>query len=314
MLAVDFFESLVYTALAAASNLLANKAVAVQGSRRLTEPCRPTFHSHRPLTRTLQDSRIPPLANTVRPVTGDELDNSSYDEVVHQPPSHLPPHHQQQILQQGSGQILIPQDQQLQFDNNHAGFDIPPQSAQQQQQQLHQQILFQQTVDGRPPPVGYPGPQNPETASQLSHESSAYEQDLRNQTPQALQLGSAQHVNQQQPSSQQSQPLQQQPGMAPQGPRRSNEAEHPITGHPAGYRHSNAGLTATSPLPPQGPGVGSGQPGYRGDGRHFEAADPGRETPQPLSEKDVESEKAFKELRKSYAILSVAGVSYVLTL
>lgn len=51
-------------------------------------------------------------------------------------------------------------------------------------------------------------------------------------------------------------------------------------------------------MPPQGPGVAGANPSYRGDGRHFEATDPGRETPQPSAEKDVESEKAFKELRK----------------
>ncbi|KAJ4153240.1 hypothetical protein LMH87_009737 [Akanthomyces muscarius] len=240
-----------------------------------------------------RDSRIPPPSNTVRPVTGDDLDNSSYDELVYQPPPHPQSHQQQQqILQQGPGQTLIPQDQQLQFDNNQPDFDLAPQTT--QQQQLHQQLLFQQTADGRLPPAGYPGSQNPETASQLSHESSAYDQDSRNQTPQALQLGTAQHLNQQQP------PSLQQPGMAPQGSRRSNEAEHPVAGHAAGYRHSNAGLTATSPMPSQGQGAGSGQPGYRGDGRLFEGADPGRETPQPTTEKDAESEKAFKELLTKY--------------
>ncbi|OAR02116.1 hypothetical protein LLEC1_01642 [Akanthomyces lecanii] len=251
-----------------------------------------------------RDSRLPPPTNTVRPVIGGDLDNSSYDELVYQPPPHPQPHQQQQqqqqILQQGPSQILIPQDQQLQFDNNQPGFDVAPQTT--QQQQLHQQLLFQQTAEGRLPPTGYPGSQNPETASQLSHESSAYEQDPRNQTPQALQLGPAQHLNQQQPPSQQSQSqsLQQQPGMAPPGPRRSNEAEHPSAGHATGYRHSNAGMTAASPMPPQGQGAGSGQPGYRGDGRLFEGADPGRETPQPTAEKDAESEKTFKELLTKY--------------
>ncbi|ATY67262.1 S-adenosylmethionine-dependent methyltransferase [Cordyceps militaris] len=255
-----------------------------------------------------RDSRILPQINTLRPVTGDDLDNSSYDELAY-PPPHSQPHQHQQILQQGLGQILIPQDQQLQFDNNQPGFDILPQSA--QQHQLHQQILFQQTPDDRFPPAGYPGPHNSETASQLSHESSAYEQDLRNQAPQALQLGSGQLVNQQQSS--QSQPPQQQPGMPPQGARRSNEAEHPVAGHPPGYRHSNAGLTAASPLPPQGPGVGNAQPAYRGDGRHFEATDPGRETPQPITEKDPESEKAFKELCTYHIVILYIEVEFVLT-
>ncbi|PMB73522.1 hypothetical protein BM221_000945 [Beauveria bassiana] len=244
-----------------------------------------------------RDSRIPPLVSTLRPVPSDDLDHSSFDESVYQPHPHAPPHQYQQILQQGPGQI-ISQEQQLQSDNNQAHFDIPSQST--QQQQLHQQILLQQTADGRPPPACYPGSQNPETASQLSHESSAYEQDLRNQTPQAIQLGSAQHVNQQQPPPPQSQSLQQQPDMPPQSSRRSNEAEQPNTGHPPSYRHSNAGLAAASPLPPQGSGVGSGQPAYRGDGRHFEGSDPGRETPQPTAEKEIDSEKAFRELLTKY--------------
>ncbi|OAA36951.1 S-adenosylmethionine-dependent methyltransferase-like protein [Beauveria brongniartii RCEF 3172] len=244
-----------------------------------------------------RDSRIPPLVSTLRPVPSDDLDNSSFDEGVYQPHPHAPPHQYQQILQQGPGQI-ISQEQQLQSDHNQSHFDIPSQST--QQQQLHQQILLQQTADGRLPPACYPGSQNPETASQLSHESSAYEQDLRNQTPQAIQLGSAQHVNQQQPPPPQSQSLQQQPDMPPQSSRRSNEAEQPNTGHPPSYRHSNAGLAAASPLPPQGSGVGSGQPAYRGDGRHFEGSDPGRETPQPTAEKEVDSEKAFRELLTKY--------------
>ncbi|OAA58801.1 hypothetical protein ISF_06584 [Cordyceps fumosorosea ARSEF 2679] len=244
-----------------------------------------------------RDSRIPPSFNTVRPVTGEDLDNSSYDELVYQPPPHLQPHQQQQILQQGPGQTIIPQDQQLQYDNNQGVLDTPPQSS--QQHQLHQQILFQQTADGRLP-AGYPGSQNPETASQLSHESSAYEQDLRNQASQALQLGSAQHLNQQLLPSQQSQPQQQQPSMPPQGSsRRSNEAEHPIAGQAPGYRHSNAGLTAASPLPPQGPTAG-GQSAYRGDGRHFESTEPGRETPQPTSEKEVDNPQEFKQLLAKY--------------
>ncbi|KAF1738577.1 hypothetical protein CRV24_000503 [Beauveria bassiana] len=244
-----------------------------------------------------RDSRIPPLVSTLRPVPSDDLDHSSFDESVYQPHPHAPPHQYQQILQQGPGQI-ISQEQQLQSDNNQAHFDIPSQST--QQQQLHQQILLQQTADGRLPSACYPGSQNPETASQLSHESSAYEQDLRNQTPQAIQLGSAQHVNQQQPPPPQSQSLQQQPDMPPQSSRRSNEAEQPNTGHPPSYRHSNAGLAAASPLPPQGSGVGSGQPAYRGDGRHFEGSDPGRETPQPTAEKEIDSEKAFRELLTKY--------------
>ncbi|KAM3514863.1 hypothetical protein MY11210_001468 [Beauveria gryllotalpidicola] len=245
-----------------------------------------------------RDSRIiPPLVGTLRPVPSDDLDNSSFDEGVYQPHTHAPPHQYQQILQQGPGQI-ISQEQQLQSDNNQAHFDIASQST--QQQQLHQQILLQQTADGRLPPACYPGSQNPETASQLSHESSAYEQDQRNQTLQASQLGSAQHVNQQQPPPPQSQSLQQQPDMPPQSSRRSNEAEPPTTGPAPGYRHSNAGLAAAISLPPQGPGVGSGQPAYRGDGRHFEGSDPGRETPQPTAEKEVDNEKAFRELLTKY--------------
>lgn len=84
--------------------------------------------------------------------------------------------------------------------------------------------------------------------------------------------------------------------MAPQASRRSNETEQPL-GAPPGYRHSNAGLNPTSPMPPQGSTAGANA-AYRGDRAHYDGPDQGRETPQPTTEKDAESEKAFKELRE----------------
>lgn len=222
-----------------------------------------------------QDSRLP--LGAARPIgiaIGDVDSKSPYQDEEYQPPPHPPPGHQQQ-------------EQPQQFDPSQRGFDNASISSS-QQQQLHQQLLFQQN-EGRLP-TGYS--YNAETASQLSQDSHAVDQDLRAHAPQILQPG----VN-----------PQSQTGVvsSQQGTRRSQDTERALRGQtdippgaPAGYRQSNAGLNPTSPMP---------QPSsqsttvYRERGAHFEGAamEQRGDSPQPsTSEKDVESEKAFKELRE----------------
>lgn len=213
-----------------------------------------------PLT---QESRVPPLS-AVRPVgvaIGD-LDSSAYDDEQYHPPSHPPPGHQQQQ----PGQPTLAQEQQLHFDSNQGSFDNS--SVGSQQQQLHQQLLLQHS-EGRLP-AGYA--HNAETASQFSQESPAPEQDLRAQAPQSLQPGA-------QPST-----------------RRSQDADGSLG--PAGYRNSTAGLNPVSPMPQAS---SQSNPAFRERGGHFDSAamEQRGDSPQPsTSEKDVESEKAFKELRR----------------
>lgn len=229
-----------------------------------------------PLT---QDSRLPPLS-AVRPVgvaIGD-LDSSPYDEENYEPPPHPPPGHQQppHQTQQQHGQPGLKQEQQLHFDSNQGNLDNL--SASSQQQQLHQQLLLQQS-EGRLP-AGYS--QNVETSSQFSQESPAPEQDLRAQAPQILQPGA-------------------QPGTRPsQDTDRALRGQADTTsGGPSGYRHSNAGLNPVSPMPQHS---SQSNPAFRERAGQLDGAtmEQRGDSPQPsTSEKDVESEKAFKELRKS---------------
>lgn len=226
--------------------------------------------------------------------------------------------HQAEIQLQGPS----PELQQHQF--NQGVFD-------QQQQQLHQYGQQQQYPNGSQ--QLFPGQQqNPETVSQLSHESPVSDSDQRsvtntqasqsssalNQAPQPYNLQTqdipGRHPGRQvqTPSSahslDQPQPSQQQNMAPPPGPppsRRSQEAEKAglSLGPPPSYRHSQQ-PNINSPLPPPPPSAGiQPPPNYRQSslqgGQAFEGQGmEGRNSPQPSNSDrgDGGEDKALKEL------------------
>ncbi|KAI0902578.1 hypothetical protein F4806DRAFT_491049 [Annulohypoxylon nitens] len=173
-----------------------------------------------------------------------------------------------------------------------------------------------------------PQPPNPETVSQVSHESPDSDSDYQHQQQQQSQAisRSAQDspaVNFSQQDSQSSQSQQQpsvstgqNPNMAPPGgpgqSRRSGDHDkqmrsvEPPLGPPPGYRHSQGPLNAMNPLPPA-PGVAGAPQNYRASGvqdrPQFDGPGPeGRNSPQPSNSTDREAdpEKVNKDIVTKY--------------
>ncbi|KAI2471478.1 hypothetical protein F4781DRAFT_429374 [Annulohypoxylon bovei var. microspora] len=175
-----------------------------------------------------------------------------------------------------------------------------------------------------------PQPPNPETVSQVSHESPDSDSDYQQQQQQQSQANSRpaqdspavsfapqdpqSSQNQQQPSVSTGQT----PNMAPPpgGPgqsRRSGDHDkqmrsvEPPPGPPPGYRHSQGPLSAMNPLPPT-PGVTGAPQNYRTSGvqdrPQFDGPGPeGRNSPQPsnsAAEREADPEKQFKDLLTKY--------------
>ncbi|KAL2201079.1 S-adenosylmethionine-dependent methyltransferase-like protein [Corynascus similis CBS 632.67] len=225
--------------------------------------------------------------------------------------------------------------QQQQY--NQAVFEASAQQQQQQQQQYHlptqqQQVLYhggnQQTFSGHL--VANPQHQNPETVSQLSHESPTNDSDQPSTSsippPTTVQSGSA-AVNYPAPpqdlpgpqnplsTTQAQAPQPQNMAPPPGGPppaRRSQEADkmrdqvQPPPGPPPSYRQSQQ-QPNMNPLP-QPPNAGQPNPNFRAsnvpDRQQFEGqGEPqGRNSPQPQSsDRGTEDpEKAFKDLLTKY--------------
>lgn len=241
-------------------------------------------------------------------------------------------HHQQQLQQL---RYDPQQQQQAAYDQQ---LPPPPSSSQQYYSNANSpQDQYQQTTDPRIVTThlvtGSQQQQNPETVSQLSRESPVPDSDQRSlnqqpspaihySVPQAhdqasnVALPPSQPTNQQQLS---------QPAMAPPGGggvptnRRPGE-EKALPGAPPGYRHThtnsnNLNTPGASLQPGQQPASSSGGAAVvsgaaagagaaaAGAPPRYEAAtgDQGRNSPQPSThERDsTESDKAFKELRKS---------------
>ncbi|KAJ9130332.1 S-adenosylmethionine-dependent methyltransferase-like protein [Pleurostoma richardsiae] len=258
-----------------------------------------------------------PTQHESSPYSPDENTIAYQQQQAHLPQlqGQVPPEHRQ------FGQVTFdPATQQYQFSGS-------PQTAQYQGGN-------QQVYGGH---LGTNSPQNPETVSQLSHESPLTESDPP--PPANIQSASTQNSpavnypaqvqdspvrqaapgNQQSPQqqSQQSPQQQQQQAMAPPpgGPppnRRSQEADksmrgqvEPPPGPPPSYRQSQH--ANMNPLPPPPPSAGGANPNYRQNTaqdrqQQFEGAGEGRNSPQPsASDRDGgDPEKAFKELLTKY--------------
>ncbi|KAI0887098.1 uncharacterized protein GGS22DRAFT_185931 [Annulohypoxylon maeteangense] len=173
-----------------------------------------------------------------------------------------------------------------------------------------------------------PQPPNPETVSQVSHESPDSDSDYQHQQQQQPQPNSrlthdspavsfSQQDLQSSQSQQQSVSTGQTPNMAPPpgGPGQSRRSvDHdkqmrsvePPPGPPPGYRHSQGPLNAMNPLPPT-PGVTGAPQTYRTSGvqdrPQFDGPGPeGRNSPQPSNSTDREAdpEKLSKDILTKY--------------
>ncbi|KAJ4264778.1 hypothetical protein NW762_005021 [Fusarium torreyae] len=284
-----------------------------------------------------QTSRIS-LHNTIRQVSGevDQQQHQYEDTGYHQ---NQAPQQQQQPPPQPHVQVHT-QDQQQQpgyetnaYDQQSSPSNQPQHSPSQQpyqfpnaQQQPNYHQGGNQGGELRSAPA-HLGPsnqfQNPETVSEFSHESPIADSDQRSANLQSASTSPAvNHVYIQNqgstpslPPAQQITPQPQQPGMAPPtgGPPASRRPEAEKLrgqadvpgGPPPTYRPGNS-MNNMNPLPPV-PGQAAGQPqAYRGDRPpQFEgqAADQGRDSPQPVSAVPADSgenDKSFKDLLTKY--------------
>ncbi|KAI1330354.1 hypothetical protein F5Y16DRAFT_408604 [Xylariaceae sp. FL0255] len=237
------------------------------------------------------DDTIPPTT-TIRRVPSDSDETEDLDLAFHQQQAIAL--HQAKLLQQRGGHPL-------------------PQPPAQPRASPDIQQQFNHPVTALP---------NPETVSQLSHESptSDSEQATNNLQPAqdspAVSQPPPPHEVQQRPTSASSQgmappPTQQQSGGPGQG-RRSVEKDNlrsvePPPGPPPGYRHSQANpLNSMTPLPPTPGAPGQAPPNYRPGERQQQydgasADDRGRNSPQPSTEgREVDHEKQFKDLLTKY--------------
>ncbi|KAK8057736.1 hypothetical protein PG996_011673 [Apiospora saccharicola] len=224
----------------------------------------------------------------------------------------------QQLLQQAQAHVQADQQQQQSPQQQLYGRVVVDPAQDQYRQQYPPppgQVQYQQ---GNPPPLytTHLGAEaqhpNPETVSQLSHDSSITDTDARSSvifneqhTPALSYAQLDQRQVQPHASSSpasQSDNMPPPPGPPPSSTRRSGENEknmraagqvEPPPGPPPGYRHSNSqGGSNLSSLPPT-PGVPANVQAYR--------AEAGRNSPQPSNpERESDPEKQFKDLLTKY--------------
>ncbi|KAI0449534.1 hypothetical protein F5B21DRAFT_494083, partial [Xylaria acuta] len=267
------------------------------------------------------------LPSTIRPVPAEAV-SSPYDQ------EDLA-FHQQQAIALHQAQLLQQQ-----------GHPHTQQQLDQQQQQLYGQIVVdpaqspyqyaspQEQYQGSNPSSVYighlttetPQPPNPETVSQLSHESpttdseqppdnfhSAQESPAVSQAPHEPQLPLAQQEQQAQTTASQGMPPPTPQAGAPGAPgqgRKSADNDkmrnvEPPPGPPPSYRHSQGPLNAMSPLPPT-PGAGAAAPNFRpgttGERQQYEGSnmEDRNRTNSPQPSEGVDHEKQFKDLVTKY--------------
>ncbi|KAK8108582.1 hypothetical protein PG984_014383 [Apiospora sp. TS-2023a] len=287
-------------------------------------------HNNIAISPELQRAPPPtPHQTTIRQVPTDQ-DSSPYsanEDIAYQ--------HQiraQQLLQQAQAHVQADQQQQQSPQQQLYGRVVVDPAQDQYRQQYPPppgQVQYQQ---GNPPPLytTHLGAEaqhpNPETVSQLSHDSSITDTDARSSvifneqhTPALSYAQLDQRQVQPHASSSpasQSDNMPPPPGPPPSSTRRSGENEknmraagqvEPPPGPPPGYRHSNSqGGSNLSSLPPT-PGVPANVQAYRASnvpgGQQFDTAgaEAGRNSPQPSNpERESDPEKQFKDLLTKY--------------
>ncbi|KAI1490849.1 hypothetical protein F5X96DRAFT_694050 [Biscogniauxia mediterranea] len=271
--------------------------------------------------------------NTIRHVPA-EVDSTPYEELAFHQQQAIA-HHQAQILQaqqqaqaeqqqQLYGQAIVDpsQSQSHSQSQNQNQYQYPPTHAHTPHEQQYQ-------TENRPPPYaghlsreGSRTTPNPETISQISHESPDTDSEHLPANSHSAQDPSAarhSHNDPQTPSKPQISPqptLTPAQTMAPPGgpsqSRRSGDNDkhmrsvEPPPGPPPGYRHSQGPMNSLNPLPPT-PGAPNSQPNFRASGvqdrPQFDGAgtDAGRNSPQPSSSEPApDPEKQFKDLLTKY--------------
>ncbi|KJZ76023.1 hypothetical protein HIM_04479 [Hirsutella minnesotensis 3608] len=284
-----------------------------------------------------RNSRVIVPNTSIRPVPGEHLELSSYEDELYQPPDHPPPNqhqHQQHPLQRrGTLRVHEPQilydplTQQTAPYDQHSTQPNPPTHSHpvQHYPSNPSQVSLQQYSDSRISPshhatASQQPQQNPETISQLSHESLVADPDqlsLLQQQPSGSYSNQGHDATTAIPklppiqtssshSSQEQHSAMVPPAGAPASSRRTDtdkalraQAEPP-SGPPPGYRHGSISMNPISPLP-----AAAGQSAaFRSDRSQFEGsagADQGRSSPQPSNlERDADAEKQFKDLLTKY--------------
>ncbi|KAI0127912.1 hypothetical protein BJ170DRAFT_723264 [Xylariales sp. AK1849] len=270
-----------------------------------------------------QDPRPHPHQNTIRRVAPTDVDTSPYS-----PQDHA--FQQAQAQAQLQAQLQVQAEQQKQ--QRYGQVVIDPAQEEYHYNHSQSQGPYQQ---GNPPQLytGHLASQqpNPETVSQLSHESPVTDSDQRSIHLQSIQTSPGVDYSQQDLAAQQNQlPVSPVPSIAPPvnmvpppgGPgstrragdndkamRGSNNIEPP-PGPPPNYRHSQAPLNSMNSLPPT-PGIVGGNRDFRASNvperqaqQFSENAGPegGRHSPQPSTggERDSDPDKQFKDLLTKY--------------
>ncbi|KAL3953500.1 hypothetical protein ACCO45_011456 [Purpureocillium lilacinum] len=288
-----------------------------------------------------QDSRLVYPSTTIRQVSREHLDTSPYDEELYQAPDHLPhqlqQHHQQlqhqpQPLQRqgtlhGQDQQILYEPQQQQSQQQQpppppqqqtATYDLQPPPSHQQQQFHHggnsPQAPYQPGQEPRIVTSHFGLQQNPETISQLSHESPVTDPDQRSATqqqPVPVDPEIASHPGDQQPGSDPAAIRNGSPRRASAPSRRLDNDKalrgqvEPPPGPPPGYRQGGVPMNSMSPLPPPHGQGGPQNPAYRSDrASQYEGSgvvEQGRNSPQPSNpDRDVDPDKQFKDLLTKY--------------
>ncbi|KAI0446094.1 hypothetical protein F4803DRAFT_547612 [Xylaria telfairii] len=264
------------------------------------------------------------LPKTIRQVPAEIVEGSPYDQedlAFHQQQA-IALHQAQLLQQQGNPQTQQQLDQQQQL---YGQIVVDP------AQSPYQYASAQEQYQGSNPSSVYIGhltteasqPPNPETVSQLSHESpttdseqlpdnfhSTQESPAVSQAPHEPQLPPVQQEQPQTTASQGMPPPPPQTGAqgAPGQGRKSADNDkmrniEPPPGPPPSYRHSQGPLSAMSPLPPT-PGTGSAASNFRPgttERQQYEGSieDRGR-TNSPQPSEGVDHEKQFKDLVTKY--------------
>ncbi|KAG7107202.1 hypothetical protein HYQ45_018280 [Verticillium longisporum] len=251
--------------------------------------------------------------NSVRYVSSD-LESSPYEDSAYQQQQHQQQHHsaqQQPLQQQGLPLLQTSPDQQDQY--GQAAFDSSP-----QQQHYQRTSQAHEQYPGGPPPIftdsGHLSTnsrqQNPETSSQLSHESPIADLDARSGTYSNQHSPAVHYASHQATDSPVTllPPNHQQREMAPGASRRQQDSEKSLRGQseaqagaPPNYRQSQPPMPTGSSTTGQGAGLRAIPGPERQPTFDSQSGDQGRNSPQPTNvDRDAADPDKFKELLVKY--------------
>ncbi|KAI5928727.1 hypothetical protein F4810DRAFT_21534 [Camillea tinctor] len=277
--------------------------------------------------------------NTIRHVPA-EVDNSPYEELTFHQQQAIAHHQALQAQQQAQAQAQAQAQVQVEQQQQHQQRQLYGQVIVDPSQQSPSQIQYQyppthtqtheqqyQTENRAPLYANHLSTEssqtlNPETISQISHESPDTDSEHPSANSHSAQDLSGAHHQRNDPQTPSKPQISSQPTVAqaqnmapPGGPnqsRRSGDNDkhmrsvEPPPGPPPGYRHSQGPMNSLNPLPST-PAAPNAQPNFRTSGvqdrQQFDggSAEAGRNSPQPSnSEPAPDPEKQFKDLLTKY--------------